>query len=688
MKIIKKLILFVVVLAISLSAVACKGCNKDNPDEKEQSSYGTHVNNVTDTNEKFITNGKTEYSLVIPQKMSKLLTDAKEDFVYLFKKATGIDIQVIKDTGLTHKAENKYISLGDTELFSSSGLEKATDLGFDGYQIFTKDHSYYLIGGYDDGSAYSIYSFFELLFNYEAYYSDCVVIDENVKDLNFKILDVKEIPDVAARCTMTLAEMSGPTSDTPDSKYLASRWKSVHWKSVYQLPVHKYYDKSSSTEYSHSILWAVPKDVHFANHPKWFAESGTQLCYTARGDESEFELMAQEVAKKVIFSYTTYDKENYPYANIIHFGISDDYNSCFCDNCKELNDRYGTESGAWCIFFNRVGDIFKAWEQGTPIDELFDPSIIGEDASWMGVDPTPYIREGFRITFFAYNSGIIAPVNYDKKSDTYTPIDDKVILRDNIGVFLADVERDWQKGFYSEQNEYCRINMGAWASLTDTIWYWSYGRNFNNGLCFYDNFDSITTEEYSFMARNSIKMSLLEMSAGLNSRQTNWEILMAYLHYKLLWNSSLDTNVLIDNWFKAMFNEASETMKELFFDMRTYTAQVVAENGGHTKNSIFSGGIASKKYWKKQTLKSWIDMCDLAESYIEHYKATDPEYYEVLRGHIKTEYVFPAYNYLYIYGEELDPAVKKAMIKEMQEDAVKYNLTNMYGYGNKINSMK
>ena len=72
MKIIKNLILLVLVLSIALSMVACKGCNEESETKREGETYGTHVNNVTDTDKKFISNGKTEYSLVIPAKCGEL----------------------------------------------------------------------------------------------------------------------------------------------------------------------------------------------------------------------------------------------------------------------------------------------------------------------------------------------------------------------------------------------------------------------------------------------------------------------------------------------------------------------------------------------------------------------------------------------------------------------------------------
>lgn len=680
MKIIKKLIIFFLVCAMSIGIVACQKEQKEKKGTITQRTVyeGTHINNVADTEKPFITNGTTKYALVVPAKSSQILDAAKNDFSYLFKKATGIDIPIIKDIGLVHNANNTYISLGDNELFRSSGLKVDKDLGFDGYQIFTKDNSYYLVGGYDDGSAYSIYSFFELLFNYETYYSDCVVIDENVKNMTFKELQVKEIPDIKYRSAMTLSEMQYPLNNGEDALYFKNRMKAYHYKSQWQLPVHMDYNMSSSTSYTHSIMWAVPRNTHIATHPDWFAEGGTQLCYTANGNESEFELLAQEIAKKAIFSYISYDKINYPYASIIQFGVSDDYKSCTCDECKKANEFYGTESGAMCILFNRVGEIFTEWEKGTPYTEIFDQSIIRDDGDWMSIDPTKeperYLREDFKITFFAYNAAIKAPVAYDEATDTYTPLDDKVKLCDKVGVYLANVERDWQQGLFEAEGESERLNIEAWHTLTDTVWFWNYAINFNNLLYFYDCFDALTSEEYAHMAANGAKMIFLELNDHEVSRITAWGNLKAYLHYKLSWNSSLDTNELIENYFAAMYGDAKDVMLNMFYDMRVYTAAAVKKNGDNIKNSIYGSNINTTKYWKKQTLKFWMDQCDVAMQMIETYKDINPEYYESCCGHIMAEYVFPAYAYMALYGNELDAVTMEALSGKLSEITEKYHL--------------
>ena len=686
MSLFKKALAILLLAATAFVTAGCKGCGKNKSGEvkrsddtiTERATYnGVHVNNIEETDKDFIKNGNTDYVLVVPATLSNELLNAKADFLYLFKQATNIDLRVIKDTGVKHSKDAKYLSIGNTETFQSTGLSvDSSELGFDGYRIFTLDNSIYMVGAYDAGSAYSIYSFFEHTFHYEAYYSDCIVIDKDVSNLKLKKLDVKEIPDIKLRSSTMFSEMAYYREETPDSKYFAARMKSVHTSFHYIMPFCEKYDKSSARRIAHTSFVALPKQTYASKHPDWYSNNGDQLCYTARGDEKEFNLMAQEVAKKIIFSYQAFDKQSNPYMNVIHFGIEDNYNTCSCAECKKLSDYYGTEVGAICIFVNKAADIFRAWENGTSIYELFSEEIIGDDASWMDVDPTPYKRNDFRIMFFAYNNLVKPPVNYDEAAGSFTPIDDKVVLHENVGIYIADIEMDWTNSLYSpdsEINKEARLNLKAWTTLTDKIWNWNYCVYYNDNAIFYDAFGSLSADDIAYRASCGVEFLLSEGSGSPYARDTGFNALKMYLNYKLCWNTSLDMQELINNYFKAMFADASDVMYDMFMDIRTYSANVNKANGLNGKNSVYNV-ILVKDYWNKQTLKTWMDACDNAISLIEKYKTSNPDYYEKLRGRIKQEYVFPSVLYLRLYGGEIPVSDKSELIAALKADAEKYDL--------------
>ena len=191
-----------VAFSVVFSGCDCSGCDK-----KEEVAVvsgveykGVHELNATETDEWLVKDGKTDYVIVVPLETSTVINVAKDEFIDLFRMATGITLSVIKDEGLTHSENGKYISLGETSLFESSGLSiDKKELTKDGVRIITKDKTVYLVGGSDYGTVYSVYDFMKLTFNYEYFYDDCIQIDKNVKSKKLSAYDVKDIPDMKDR---------------------------------------------------------------------------------------------------------------------------------------------------------------------------------------------------------------------------------------------------------------------------------------------------------------------------------------------------------------------------------------------------------------------------------------------------------------------------------------------------------
>ena len=132
----KKLISILLVLLLLVGAV---GCSKKNTPEKEEGS-----SDQVATEHFVLKNGFTDYKIVMPVNPTSVEDSAKSELLVLFEEATGIILPVISDAGLTHNADNKYLSIGNTALLESSGVE-ITQNGKtrNGYQISTKDKTIY-----------------------------------------------------------------------------------------------------------------------------------------------------------------------------------------------------------------------------------------------------------------------------------------------------------------------------------------------------------------------------------------------------------------------------------------------------------------------------------------------------------------------------------------------------------------
>ena len=139
-----------------------------------------------------VKDGKTSYKVVVPEIETQSVSYAKSELSRFFKEATGIDLKFVKDTGLTHNAENRYISLGDTSLYKS--LNRSDDmrsLKKDGTKIFTKDNTVYIIGGAETGVLNGVYDFLKINFGFEYFFTDSYTLRTNVTNLKLLDYDVK-----------------------------------------------------------------------------------------------------------------------------------------------------------------------------------------------------------------------------------------------------------------------------------------------------------------------------------------------------------------------------------------------------------------------------------------------------------------------------------------------------------------
>ena len=617
----------------------------------ERATYkGTHVFNVSDTDRAFIKNGKTEYTIVLPDGAPLSTHQAATEFQYFFEKATGINLPILKDNNgtLQHSASAKYISIGETSLLKSAGISyDKKKLGADGARIVTKDNTIYLVGGGNNGTCYSVYTFMQLVFNFEIYYNDCYTMDTGVKDMPLKNFDVTDIPDIPKR-TQAHSGVLRLDQRTYDNQNMAIRMRFSEGLNL--LPIHKDFDVSSPSRTQHNSNHLLPKDTYGGAHSDWYSNvvnssHEEQLCYTARGNQAEFKAMTEEAAKKVIFTL-----ENHPVVegqNVVTITMTDNFDTCKCDKCLELTNYYGTEAGAVCIFVNEVGRIVEEWMDAPENAEHY--------------------REDFHILFFAYHGFTNAPAKYDEKTKKYVPIDDKVKLRDNVGVWYANILCDYQQSAYSESNMQDAENTKKWASLTDYMWMWTYAINYNNYGYFYDCFSYYTEDAFALMAANNVRSFYLQ-AAKDSMVSTAFKNLLTYLHSKLSWDTSLNSVELTRNWFNAMFADGSESMQKYFEELRIHNALLCEQNGWYGRRTLYNA-VANKNYWPIKTLEKWMGYCDEALASVARYQYTRPDYYLATKRHIEIEWLSLAHMLLDLHFDDLSSVNKDRLIARLEADA-------------------
>ena len=576
---------------------------------------GTHDFTAPDTDEYLVKNGTTEYKLVYNAENIAESKTACDEFIHLFERATGKTMQKVPDTGLTHTENAKYVSIGNTDLFESSGLSLyKQELGTDGVRIITKDKTVYILGATPDGILYSVYTFMSLTFGFETYAYNCYEIEENVTEKKLKNYNVTDIPDLAIRCAGN-GTVTAKRTDYDESMY-RSRLRLLGGTSRYMLPIHSEFDNKSSPSNIFHNVYNYMKAGDEGTRPEWFAsKGGQQLCYTAGGDEESLAEMIDYCARKVISSLKLYAPEVYPDYNIATITIMDNNTVCSCKACTSFYKQCNDAAAAPVIpFVNGMNKIVKEWMAKE------------ENAA--------YRRDNFKIIFFAYNTMVNPPVGQNKDTgdfETYTVNGKTLSLDEGTGIwYVPSFQRT--TSIYDEKDK-TKIMFEKWSSISDYIAIWTYSHDYTNYLYLFDSFSHFTPELYQFYAANNVEFYYPQGWFD-DKNATGWKTLTTYLDAKLAWNSSLSVADLMDKYFKAMYKEAAPAMRNMFDMMRLQWQKADSEGLK----------IATRDAWPYQSLKAWMQTCDESIALIkELYGEQNPKLCQMAIDNIELEWLSPAY---------------------------------------------
>ncbi|MBQ8657881.1 MAG: DUF4838 domain-containing protein [Clostridia bacterium] len=654
--------------SIFLSALLALGFLVGCTDTNDSSSSSTDVNNnqntttvlensiheygMEETNDYLVRNGKSDYTIVLPQASSGDITIARDEFIALFKEATNVSLKVVfeDEVGLTHNATNKYISLGQTKLLESADLKIDYDeLTLDGVRIFTKDKTLYLVGGSDWGTVYAVYVFMELMFHFDVYYHNVYELDKDLYNVKLYKFDVKDVPDIPMRNSY-FGYIRYNVNNAGYRMRMANAIYAVG--DNYFMPLGDTGTPGIPQQYMHNTKEILPVSADYAKGyvDKWYDERQHQWCYTAHGDEEAYEFMVEKIAYNICeYSLKRYTPDLYPYMNFLTVTIEDGaIGICSCDACKKAIETYGSITGAVIKLLNRVMEKVQAWQN------------LEENAA--------YRRPNLRMLFFAYWDFLDSPTKYNEETGLYEVTHPDCVMREDVGVWVALSSNgiEYNIDITSDRNTAARNLITSWADITDNFYLWTYQANYDNQLGLDNCFSFFTDKAYKFFAEKGAKYWFNEMRETLNDT-TVFKGLRAYLDSKLMWNANLDSEELTDKWFKAMYQAAAPFMKSLFHKEREFMNAYFLEIG-----SIGSGGnindnnpLTDGKIFSVSVLKEWISICDEALEFAQETYATHlPETYARVKYNIELESISPLYFLLslhkgYLTAEEYTEAKTK-----------------------------
>ena len=211
-----------------------------------------------------------------------------------------------------------------------------------------------------------------------------------------------------------------------------------------------------------------------------------------------FEIVAQRIDS--IF------KAN-PDKHIISVSQNDgNYTNCTCDACKAIDDYEGALSGSVITFLNKLAARFPDKEFST-LAYLYT------------MNPPKHVK----------------------------PLP-------NVNIMLCDIDCDREVTLPENASgkEFVKAIEG-WSAITDNIFVWDYGINFDNYLAPFPNFH-ILQDNIRLFKRNHATMHFSQIAG---SRGGDFAELRAYLVSKLMWNPEVDVDSLMQRFLHGYYGEAA-----------------------------------------------------------------------------------------------------------------------------------
>lgn len=575
-----------------------------------------------------VKNGVSPYKILIPEEASNQLQFAVSDFRFFFKEATGVQLEV------TTKAEDtkgKYFSIGETSIQKASGMELDQDeLGDDGYKVLTYGDAIVMAGVTDVASTYAIYGYLSKQFGLEIYGEDVYEITKTEK-AKLVDLDWTDIPDIPFRCGGNSYTWYGTTKTM---SRMRMRTMNEGWGLV-----------------THTYFQILPPSEYLEEHSDWYDDPETPLEICMSNEEMKAQFI--ENLKEIILDT--------PDCTYYMLGHEDGNPMCNCADCQAIRDQYsGSNSALMVLFTNDVVEEINDWAA----KEIPDRRL--------------------KFCTFAYTSTEAPPVEYDSKTESYHPInnDEKLMLEDNLGIMLAPIGVDISLPYL--ENSSSRNTFEGWDILTDNLYVWAYSAPFSNYLVPFDGFGSFAQNYQDYV---KMGVEYVFEQGFISGYVPNFHELRGYLNSKLMWDTSLDTDTLVQNFMRNYYGPGWENIYEFYTLWRLRMTELQDQGMRSYVASQHVQDWCQPDLFPKTLLDQYEGLFDTALEQAEELKETDPEAYERYRDNIRAERCLIRYLELSTYSQYYDYNTYEAMIDEFADIAAIKNFTASTEGGNKVQDL-
>lgn len=550
------------------------------------------INRFNKTEQWLVYEGKSEYCLILPENANEYERKAAEEFNLLLQQSAQTTLPIIEEKSAPAQ---RRIFLGRVENATGiAGEISYQRLGSDGFILKTEGDDLYIVGA-DRGTLFGVYGYFERVLGYQYYAKGEMKIDKT-ENVAFYQMDVFEKPDIDAR--------SFGFYDTYH----------VGYKDVEQNADRLRIARNNYTDWvlaGHSYFTIMPKAKYGETRPDFYSPDGQNLCLSAEGLEEEFSKNLIEIIQKTPGRY-------------VMIGQEDNFGFCDCEKCQEEVKRLGTESALMMRFSNRIAKT---------VGEYFKTHSPDRDLQFVT---------------FAYNKTAKPPVM--QKDGALVPLNQDCIAADNLSVMVVPFGAVYNYPFNDErENKRVRDNFVGWAVCCKKMHVWSYCTNFDNYFIEFDNYSTIA-ENYRFFKQ--LNVDYLFDQGSYSSRTPTFEELKIFLHSRLAWDTSLDTEELIDEFIQQYYKECAPLVKKYFEKVRARWAYIHTQYGEYTRPGAGDSSFLNlAHFWPKEYLDECMDLFREMRGVAESIALKDWDRYVLLRNRTEKLAISPRFLLVNIYGK-------------------------------------
>ena len=539
-----------------------------------------------------VENGKTEYVLVLPVSPHEYEQKAADEWNDLMLEAVGVQMEVLSEDKA--KKAPKRIFLGRTAFAEKEGLRLMYDaLGSDGFVIVSRGDDL-IIGGADRGTLFGVYGFFERTLGYR-YYAEGERFIRKEKKLPFYAADVCEKPDIDARSFgyHDVYHIGFPHIGQNADRLRIGRNNYTDWIMA-----------------GHTYFAILPKEKYAKDHPDWYSPDGANLCLTADGLEEEFTERVIEIISKTPGRY-------------MMIGQEDNFTFCDCPRCRAAVQKAGSESAVMMKFSNAVARKVEKWRQ----------------------ENCP--ERDIRLVTFAYNKTSAPPARKNEKGE-YVPFSPDVVAEDNLSVMFIPFSTVHNYPYTHPANAVRAEGFYGWNACAKSLFVWDYCTNFDNYLMEFCDYHVIA-ENYRFFKSQGVEF--LFDQGPYNSRTPCFDELKTFLHASLAWDSSQDTENLIDEFMKAYYKNIAPQMRRYLDAVRCRWREITALYG----EDVRTGGMDTScwllpHFFSRDFLYDCLDIFTEARGVLESIRIDEWDTYMTLRARLTQITISVRFMLVKMYG--------------------------------------